>query len=58
MNRVVQSKSVRRRRAGFGELPPGVIMLTLWLIGMALFLSLALSLYVVASVLTKLYAGS
>lgn len=58
MNRVVQSKSVRRRRAGFGELPPGVIMLTLWLIGMALFLSLALSLHVVASVLTRLYAGS
>jgi hypothetical protein len=32
-------------------------MVTLWFMGMVLFLSLAMTLYVVASVLTEVYAG-
>jgi hypothetical protein len=53
----VDRESARRGLAGLTKLPPGAIMVTLWFMGMVLFLSLAMTLYVVASVLTKVYAG-
>jgi hypothetical protein len=42
---------------GRWELPPGAIMVALWLIGMVLFLSFAMTLHLVASVLAELYVG-
>lgn len=58
MAKVADKASVRREQPGFGELPAGVVMLTLWFIAMALVVSLTLSLHVVASVLNGLYAGA
>lgn len=53
----VDRKGARKWHAGFGQLPPGVLMVTLWFIGMVLFSSLALTLHMVAWVLVRLYAG-
>lgn len=54
MAKVADKASVRREQPGFGELPAGVVMLTLWFIAMALVVSLTLSLHVAASVLNGL----
>ncbi len=53
----VDRKSARGDLARFEKLPPGAIIVALWFIGMVLFLSLVMTLQVVASVLAGLYAG-
>lgn len=58
MAKEVDGRIARRGLEVLGKLPPGVIMVTLWFIGVALFLSLAMTLHLVASVLTEVYAGS
>ncbi len=53
----VDSRSARQGQAGQWEVPPGVAMVTLWFLGMALFFSLGMMLHLIASVLMQLYAG-
>ena len=57
MSQKVDTRKVRQRQMGRWELPPGAIMVALWLIGMVLFLSFAMTLHLVASVLAELYVG-
>lgn len=57
MAKYMDGRSVRRGLAAFEKLPPGVIMVTLWFIGMVLFLSITITLHLVALVLTEVYAG-
>ena len=53
----VDSRSTRQGQAGQWELSPGVVMVTLWFLGMVLFFSFAMTLHLIASVLAKLYTG-
>jgi hypothetical protein len=53
----MDGRSVRRGLAAFEKLPPGVIMMMLWFIGIVLFLSITITLHLVASVLTQVHAG-
>ncbi len=53
MAKEVDGRHTRRGLVVLGELPPGVIMVALWIIGMVLFLSLAMTLHAVAWVLTE-----
>lgn len=55
MTKGADSKSTRRGLTRIEKLPPGVIMVTLWFMGMVLFLCLAIVLHAVASVLVELY---
>ena len=53
MTKEMDVRSVRRGLAVFEKLPPGVIMVMLWFIGIVLFLSITITLHLVASVLTS-----
>ncbi len=57
MTKKVHTKSAHRRLAGLEKLPPGAIMVTLWFLGIVLFLSFAMTPHVIASALAELYAG-
>ncbi len=57
MAKKIERKSATQGQEGRWESQPGVVMVTLWVIGMVFFCSLALTLHLVASVLTRLYAA-